>query len=202
MKKTVGVVLVACLVGVVGYFTYESAAAKKPEAVVRTYIKAMMNRDFDTLAAINYRPQKQANIIDRAPEAEQAKLLQKMYEGYRKSFEAMKPIDNTTVTWSEKFFFAPGMDYEIIHVEKKTSPGTPSSDYRFRSVATVVIAASYPSPDIAPLYGGRRIKKANLQIDLIQSQDVVKGIQAKPVHEGWLFKWFLVDESSIIYWDS
>ncbi|VAX11261.1 hypothetical protein MNBD_GAMMA26-861 [hydrothermal vent metagenome] len=203
MKKSIGVLLGVCIAVTAGYFAYQIVNIEGSDKVVQTYIKAMKERDFGTLATINHRPQKQANIIARAPKNEQEGLLKKMYEGYRQSFEAMQPSNNTTVTWAEKFYFVPGMDYQIIRVEEERSPGsTPSSDYRYRSVASVIITVSYPTLDISPEYNGRKIRAATLQINLVQSRDVVKGMQGKPVREGWLFKWFMVDGGSVVYWDS
>jgi hypothetical protein len=201
MNKTLRMLLLVCIAGGAGYFSYKAINAAGPEVVAQSYIEAMINGDISTVLSINHRPQKQANLIIRAPKSEQANLLKEMYEGYQRSFEAMLPIDNTTITWAEKFYFVPGIKYQIIREEKKKSPGTPSSDYRFRSVATVVIMVSYPNPDISPEYRGSKIREAILQIDMVQSRDVVKGMQGKPVKEGWLFKWFSIDGGSVVYWD-
>ena len=202
MNKTIGAVFAVCIAMVAGYYGYQTVKMEGPDKVVRSYIEAMKTRDFATLASINHRPQKQANIISRAPESERRDLLKEMYAGYRQSLEAMLPNNNTTITWAEKFYFVPGMEYQIVRVRKEKIPGsTPSSDYRYRDFATVIITVGYPASDIAPEYRGRKIREATLQIDMVQSRDVVKGMQGKPVKEGWLFKWFIIDDGSVVYWD-
>ena len=202
MKRSIGVVLALCMAGAVGYLGYKTVTTDGPGEVAQAYIEAMQERDIDALVAINHRPQKQANIINRAPESEQEGLLKNMYDGYRQSLEAIAPGDNTTVTWAEKYYFVPGMEYRIVRVEEVKSPGTPSSDYRFRNFAGVIIAVSYATSGNSPEYHGRRIREATLKIDMVRSRDVVKGIQGKPVKEGWLFKWITIDDASVVYWNS
>jgi len=75
MKNYFGVGLAVCMVGIVGYFGYKAIYVASAEAVAESYIEAMINGDFGTVLSINHRPQKQANLIIRAPELIIQRLL-------------------------------------------------------------------------------------------------------------------------------
>lgn len=201
MNRAIAFISTLCVAVIAGYYLlYASTGGKSPEKAVVTYIEAMKSRDFPTLFSMNHRTQKRTNIIDRAPENEQAALLEKVYAESEAAFKAMQRTGKPDLTWGEKFFFVPEMRYELRQAETEKEAGTPSSDYRFNNMAVVTLDVSYPNLDISPDYKGRRLKQATLHIDLIQSKDVVKGMQAEPVNQGWLFQWLRVDEPSAVYW--
>ncbi len=202
MKKSILVVLVVCTVAIAGYVAYRINLTKGAEASAREYIEAVKERDFATIFALNHRTQKQMNIIARAKESEREGLVKKMYAGSEKAFEVMVPTGDPTLNWAEKFFFIPGMDYRILQVDKETTSSTPSSDYRSKRVASVLVAVSYSNSELAPVYRKKRLKQARLRIDMIQSRDVVKGMQTEPVKEGWLYQWLQVEDGSTLYWAS
>ncbi len=191
--------LSVCIVGIVGYFAYKAVMIKGPEESARAYIEAVKMRDFSTIFALNHRTQKRMNIFERAEKGDKQGLVKKMYDGSESAFKAMQPTNDTTLTWAEKFFFIPEMDYRILGARKETKSSTPSSDYRSKRVATVLVAVSYPNSDIAPVYRERKLREARLRISMIQSRDVVKGIQTEPAKEGWLYQWLQIDDENIVY---
>jgi hypothetical protein len=199
MKKPLAVALSVCIVGIPGYFAYRAVMIKGPEESARSYIEAVKARDFTTVFALNHRTQKRMNIFERAEESDKQGLVKKLYDGSERAFKAMQPTDDTTLTWAEKFFFIPEMDYRILGAKKETTSSTPSSDYRSKRVATVLVAVSYPNSGTAPVYRERKLREARLRISMIQSRDVVKGIQTEPAKEGWLYQWLQVDDENIVY---
>ncbi len=199
MKKPLAVVLSVCIVGIAGYFAYKALMIKGPEESARTYIEAVKARDFPTIFASNHRTQKRMNIFERAEESDKQGLVKKLYDKSERAFKAMQPTGDTTLTWAEKFFFIPDMDYKILLAKKETTSSTPTSDYRSKRVATVLVAVSYPNSGSAPVYRERKLREAKLQISMIQSGDIVKGIQTEPAKEGWLYQWLQIDDESIVY---
>ena len=200
MKKPALVVVVVCVVVAVVYAVYNNILTKGPEASAREYIEAVSARDFATIFELNHRTQKRMNIIARANENDQKDLVKKMYSGSETAFNAMVLAGDPGLAWAEKFYFITGMDYRILQAHKQTISSTPSSDYRSKRIASVLVAVGYPDPVQAPVYRKKRLKKARLWIDMIQSRDVVKGIQTQAVNEGWLYQWLTVEEGSAIYW--
>ncbi len=199
MKKLVAVVLSVCVVGIAGYFVYKAVMIKGPEESARAYIEAVKARDFATIFVLNHRTQKRMNIFERAGESDMQGLAKKLYDRSERAFKAIQPTDDTTITWAEKFFFIPEMDYRILGAKKETMSSTPTSDYRSKRVATVLVSVSYPNSGAAPAYRKRKLREAKLRISMIQSRDVVKGIQTDPAKEGWLYQWLQIDDDSIVY---
>ncbi len=113
----------------------------------------------------------------------------------------MKRTQDLTLTWAEKFFFVPEMEYSIVGVDESTGAGTPSSDYRSKSMAIALLSVSYPNPDTAPVYGRKKLMEARFEVHMIQSRDVVKGMHTRPVKEGWLYHWSRIDDDSVVYWN-
>ncbi len=200
MKKSILVVLVICMVTIALYATYKLKVAKRPEAFVREYIEAVKKRDFATIFELNHRTQKRMNIIARAKESDRESLVKEMYTKSESAFNSMPPTADPTLTWADKHYFIDGMDYKILQASRETVSSTPTSDYRSKRVANVLVSVSYPNPVQAPVYRKKRLKQARLRIDMIQSRDVVKGMQTQAVKEGWLFQWLQVEDGSITYW--
>ncbi len=200
MKNSVLVTFVVCLVAIAISAVYRIYTAKGPEAFAREYIEAVKERDFATIFGLNHNTQKRLNIIARARENVRTELAKKMYTGSETAFNAMVPASDLTLAWAEKFYFISEMDYEILRVDKETTSSTPSSDYRSKRIASILVDASYLGLDRAPVYRGKRLKKVRLRIDMIWSGDVVKGMQTEPVREGWLYQWLKVEEGSAVYW--
>ncbi len=194
MKKPLAVVLSVCIVGIAGYFAYQALMTKGPEESARIYIEAVKAKDFPTIFALNHRTQKRMNIMKRAEQSDMQSLVKNLYDKSEEAFKAMQPSFDPTLTWAEKFFFIPEMEYKILVADKETTSSTPTSDYRSKRVATVLVAVSYPNSSTAPMYRDRKLKEAELRISMIQSRDIVKGIQTEAAKEGWLFQWLQVDD--------
>jgi hypothetical protein len=201
VKKAIIFVLVIAIVGIAGELAYNTISQKGPEDALKAYIAAVQEREFSIIFWLNYRTQKQMNILARANDPDVETLVDKIYESGERAFNAAQRTDDLTITWAEKFFFVPEMDYSVIGAKKTTTAGTPSAGYRSRSTATVFVAVTYPSPDAAPVYRDERIREANLEVHMIQSRDAVKGMDTKPVKDGWLYHWSRVDDDSIVYQD-
>ena len=200
VKKSIIVVFIICMLVIIFSVVFTVYNTKGPETLARVYIEAVKAQDFTTIFDLNFRTQKQVNIIARAKESDQKDLLKKIYVGSETAFKAMVPTSDLTITWAEKFYFIVGMDYKILQTNKETTSSTPSSDYRSKRIARVLVAVSYPNLDQAPAYKGKKLKKARLWINMIQSRDVVKGMQTEAVKEGWLYQWLQVEEGSVGYW--
>ncbi len=201
MKKVIIFVLAVCVAGIAGEFAYEAVKQKGPEDALNAYIAAVQGREFSIVFWLNYRTQKQVNILARAGEEEMEARIETIYQGSERAFRAMERTDDLTLTWSEQFFFVPGMEYRILGIDKAKTAGTPSSDYRSQSTATASVSVRYLNPDESPVHGGKKVKEAKLLVHMIQSGDVVKGMHTKPVKEGWLYHWSRIDDGSIVFWN-
>jgi hypothetical protein len=199
VKKAIIFVLAISVVGIAGELAYNAISQKGPEDALKAYIAAVQEREFAIIFWLNYRTQKQMNILARADDRDVEALAERIYENGERTFDSAQPTNDLTLRWAEKFFFVPEMEYSIIGAKKTITAGTPSSGYRSRSTATVSVAVTYLSPDTAPVYRDKRVREAKLEIHMIQSRDAVKGMHTKPVKDGWLYHWSRIDDDSIVY---
>jgi hypothetical protein len=204
MKKIVALTLLLIVVGIVSYAGYQVFAKKGPSESLISYVESVKERDFQTIYGINHRTQKQVNLVMRRSDDENDKegLLEKIYDRHKKNFDSITSSDNPTFLWAEKLFFIPEMEYTILQVKRLKEGGSPTSFYRSHSLAIIMVDAAYTNPETAPLYSGKRIKQVKLQVHMILSRDVVKGLRTKPFKKGWLFQGLKIDEENIVYWDS
>ena len=200
MKKAIIFILAVCITAIAGEFAYYAIKQKGPEDALNAYIAAVQDREFAIIFWLNYRTQKQMNILARADRREAEALVEKIYDGGERTFNSVKHTEDLSLTWAEKFFFVPEMEYTIVGVDKTRTAGSPSSDYRSKSTATALVTVTYLSPDTSPLYRYKKVREAKLEVHMIQSRDVVKGMHTKPVKEGWLYHWSKIDDSSVVYW--
>jgi len=200
MKKAIIFILAACITAIAGEFAYYAIKQQGPEDALEAYITAVQNREFSIIFWLNYRTQKQMNILARADRREVDALVEKIYQDGERTFDSVKRTEDLTLPWAEKFFFVPGMEYNIVGIDKNKTAGTPSSDYRSRSTATAFVTVTYLSPDRSPVYRYKKVREAKLEVHMIQSRDIVKGMHTKPVKEGWLYHWSKIDDSSVVYW--
>jgi hypothetical protein len=204
MRRIFSVVFILVFAGIVSYAGYQFFAKKGPGEFLISYIEAVKERDFQTMYRINHRTQKQVNLVMRRSDDENDKegLLEKIYDRHKRNFDFITFSDNPTLLWAEKFFFIPEMEYTIRHVKRLKEGGSPTSFYRSYSLAIIMVDAEYTNPETTPLYGGKRLKQVKLQVNMILSRDVVKGLRTKPFEKGWLFQGLKIDEENIVYWDS
>ena len=200
MKKAIILVLAAFIAGIAGEFAYDAIKQKGPEDALKAYIAAVQAREFAVIFWLNYRTQKQMNILARADDREVEALVEKTYLGGERTFNSVKRTDDLTLRWAEKFFFVPEMAYRIVGVNETTTAGTPSSGYRSKSTATALVTVTYSSPDMSPVYRDKKVREAKLEVHMIQSRDVVTGMRTKPFKEGWPYHWARIDDDSVVYW--
>ncbi len=200
MKKSALIFVAVCVVAALAYAVYNFVTTKGPEVSAEEYIEAVRERDFAMIFELNHRTQKRMNIIARANEDDRSELVENMYAASETAFNSMALSGDPDLAWAEKFYFIPEMDYRVLQTRKTTTSSTPSSDYRSKRTASVLVNVSYPDPNQAPGYREGRLKEARLRIDLIQSGDVVKGMQTRAVREGWLYQWLKVEDGSAVYW--
>ena len=165
------------------------------------YIKAVKDRNFDMVYNLNASSQKRRLFALKGSNSNKSELIRQTYEEQKASFDSAKPSFDFNAIWVEKFIFIPGMKYTIAEVAMERNTDNPTSFYRKRIDAAVVIEIEYDQKDTAPLYKGKNLKKAVYLVRMIHSKNIARVVKDVVVDDKWLFKGIAVKEGSVVYWE-
>lgn len=201
-NKVILSIIIVFTIAVVIYIFLAGSDKKAVKETVDSYINAVRDKNFDTIYNLNAASQRRMLFALKGSDANKNELLKQEYNEQKALFDSAKAnVFEINSSWSEKSIFVQDMNYRIANVAMEQDIDNPTSFYRKRINASVLVEVEYNKKDTAPLYEGKNIKKANLLVSMIHIKNIAKAIKARGVAEDkWLFKGIAIKDGSIVYW--
>lgn len=202
-KNKVVLSVITIFIAAVGLYIFLIGNDKNAvQETVGAYINAIKDKNFDVIYNLNAASQRRKLFVLKGSDANKDELLKQEYNEQKALFDSAKTnVFEINSSWAEKSIFSPDMNYRILNVAMEQDIDNPTSFYRKRINAAVIVEVEYNKKDTAPLYEGKNIKKANLLVSMIHIKNIAKAIKARGVAEDkWLFKGIAIKEGNVVYW--
>lgn len=201
-KKRFVLAAVVVMIAIVGLYIFLTGNDRKGACnAADIYIKAVINRNFDVIYDLNSITQKRKLFIFKESGLKKDELLKEAYNEQKASFDSAQPLPDMNAVWIEKFIFIPDMKYRIVKTAAELNTDNPTAFYIKRIDMVVEVEMEYLNRDTAPLYEGRRIKRAGYFINMVHSKNITRTVRDITVDDKWLFKGIAIKKGSVAYWD-
>lgn len=201
-KKKIILSLIAALIAAIGLYVFLTGSDRKAaKEAADIYIKAVMNRNFDVIYDLNSATMKRKLFILKESGAKKDELAKKAYDEQKAAFDSAASSLDMNAMWAEKFIFIPDMKYRIVSAATELNVDNPTAFYVKRIDVVVETEMEYSNRDTAPVYEGRRIKKAAYLVKMVRSRNITRAVRDIAVDDKWLFKGVAIKEGSVVYWE-
>ena len=202
-KRKFVILLAGLIVFIVTVYLILTSEQRAVRNGTERFIKAMMDRDFDTIYKYHAPSQKMIAIAMKSPAGIESRMKE-IYEEQKTSFEQARPIPSRTdlkslPIWSEKFFFMKEMNYRVTKIRMVEDIENPSLPIKERNDALVEVDVEYINKMTAPDFGGR-VKKVTYVMKLVHSRNVIRTWVGGLEDDRWLFKTIAIKDGTVLYW--